>query len=52
MKILIQGEAKGHIQDYTKTQPNFEVKVQKVENVQDSSTQVEKEALIRSAKEL
>jgi len=52
VKILIQGEAKGEILDYSRTEPNFEVKVKKVEPAAEDVPVVEKEALIRNAKEL
>ena len=51
VKILIQGEAKGRIEDYKKVCSNFEVKI-KIEPAEDKTSQMEKEALIRNAKEL
>lgn len=52
VKILIQGEAKGEILDFNRTEPNFEVKVKKIEPATEEVPAVEKEALIRNAKEL
>ncbi|NQY99188.1 MAG: endopeptidase La [Bdellovibrionales bacterium] len=52
VKILIQGEAKGEILEYKQTSPNFEVKVKKLEQSTVEVPVVEKEALIRNAKEL
>ena len=52
VKILIQGEAKGEILEYKQPSPNFEVKVKKLEQSTVEVPVVEKEALIRNAKEL
>jgi ATP-dependent Lon protease len=52
VKILIQGETKGEILEYKQTSPNFEVKVKKIEASAVEVPVVEKEALIRNAKEL
>lgn len=52
VKILIQGEAKGVIKSYTKTNPFLEVAVEKVEEpVLAISGSLELEAMARSAKE-
>jgi ATP-dependent Lon protease len=51
IKILIQGEAKGRIKSFTKTEGSFEVAVEKVEDVYDKTQQPEVEALVRTAKE-
>ena len=51
VKILIQGEAKGRITKYTKSSPNFEVAVEKIEEIPSSESIIEYEAMIRNAKE-
>jgi ATP-dependent Lon protease len=51
VKILVQGVAKGRIKSYAKNSPSFEVAVEKIEDVPPSTSQVEYEALIRTAKE-
>ncbi len=51
VKILIQGEAKGRIQRYVKSAPNFEVSVEKIDETDNSSSPIEYEAMIRNAKE-
>jgi ATP-dependent Lon protease len=51
VKILIQGVAKGRIKNYTKTEPSFEVGVEKIEETQTQSPSIEFEAMIRTAKE-
>ncbi len=51
VKILIQGEAKGRITKYTKSSPNFEVAVEKIEEMPNPETEIEYEAMIRNAKE-
>ncbi len=51
VKILIQGEAKGRIQRYVKSAPNFEVSVEKIDESDNSSSPIEYEAMIRNAKE-
>jgi ATP-dependent Lon protease len=51
VKILIQGEAKGRIKSFTKTTPNFEVEIEKLEDVQFTQTNIEVEAMLRTAKE-
>jgi ATP-dependent Lon protease len=51
VKILIQGVAKGRIKNFSKTDPCFEVAVEKIEETQPSSSSVEFEAMIRTAKE-
>ena len=49
---FLAGEAKAEILDFNRTEPNFEVKVKKIEPVTEEVPAVEKEALIRNAKEL
>lgn len=51
VKILIQGVSKGKITGYTKSNPYFEVSVDKVEDTQTSAPTAELEALIRTTKE-
>lgn len=51
VKILIQGVAKARVKSYTKTAPSFEVAIEKIEDIQPLSPQVEVEALVRTAKE-
>lgn len=51
VKILIQGVAKGRIKNYTKSNPSFEVAVEKIEELKDQHSPVEYEALTRTAKE-
>lgn len=51
VKILIQGEAKGRITRYTKSSPNFEVAIEKIEETPASESVIEYEAMIRNAKE-
>lgn len=51
MKILIQGVGKGQIKQYTKTEPNFEVQIEKIEDIPTTSTSIEYEAMIRNSKE-
>lgn len=51
VKILIQGVSKGRIKRFSKSEPNFEVSVEKIEEVQLASPSVEFEAMIRNAKE-
>lgn len=51
VKILIQGVAKGRVKNFVKTDPSFEVAVEKIEETPVGSPSVEFEALIRSAKE-
>lgn len=51
VKILIQGVAKGRVKNFSKTDPCFEVAVEKIEEVQPTSSNVEFEAMIRTAKE-
>jgi ATP-dependent Lon protease len=50
VKILIQGIAKGTLKSYTKTEPHFEVAVEKLADAPISSG-LEYEAMIRTAKE-
>ena len=51
VKILIQGVSKGRIKRFNKTEPNFEVAVEKIEETQLAGSHVEFEAMIRNAKE-
>ncbi|MCK6598390.1 MAG: endopeptidase La [Bdellovibrionaceae bacterium] len=50
IRILIQGVAKGRIKNYSKTTPNFEVAVEKIEDIR-SSTPAENEVLMQKSKE-
>jgi ATP-dependent Lon protease len=50
VKILIQGVSKGRIKKFNKSEPHFDVSVEKVEEAPLTST-VEFEAMIRNAKE-
>jgi ATP-dependent Lon protease len=51
VKILIQGESKGRITKFTKSAPNFEVAVERIEESAATGSQVEHEAMIRNARE-
>lgn len=51
VKILIQGVAKGRIKSYSRTSPNFEVAVEKIEEPATQHPRVEFEAMVRTAKE-
>lgn len=51
VKILIQGISKGRITDYTQREPNFEVKIEKINEIDDLISPIETEAMIRNAKE-
>lgn len=51
VKILIQGVAKGRIKKFNKSEPNFEVSVEKIEENPLQGSNVEFEAMIRNAKE-
>lgn len=51
VKILIQGVAKGRVKNFTKTDPSFEVEVEKIDEPAFQSTPIEYEAMIRNAKE-
>lgn len=51
VKILIQGVTKGRIKDFTRHDPSFEVKVEKVDDAPPGVTPIEVEAMIRTAKE-
>lgn len=51
VKILIQGVAKARVKSYEKTNPFFEVAVERIEETPVQNPGVEFEALIRSAKE-
>lgn len=50
VKILIQGIAKGTLKSYTKTEPHFEVAVEKLPET-PANAGIEYEAMIRTAKE-
>ncbi len=51
VKILIQGVAKGRVKKYTKSNPNFTVEVEKIEEQQVKLPDLEAEAVIRTVKE-
>jgi len=51
VKILIQGVAKGRIEEFSSTNPFFEAKVTKIEETPVQGSPVEYEAMIRTAKE-
>lgn len=51
VKILIQGEGRGRINKYVRTNPSFEVAVEKITETTTSTTQLEAEALIRTSRE-
>ncbi len=51
VKILIQGVAKGRIKRFAKSEPNFEVSVEKIDESSLAGANVEYEAMIRNAKE-
>lgn len=51
VKILIQGISKGVIKEYTKTEPHFEVRPEKIAEPAPVGTPIEFEAMIRTAKE-
>lgn len=51
VKILIQGVAKGVIKSYTKSEPHFETKVEKITETVIPAGSIEYEAMIRTAKE-
>ncbi|MCC6276910.1 MAG: endopeptidase La [Oligoflexia bacterium] len=51
VKILIQGMAKGRIESFSQTAPNFVVKVKKIDDVPVSGNTIEVEAMIRNVKE-
>lgn len=50
VKILIQGVAKGTIKSYTKSEPHFECKIEKIPDAAIPAS-IEYEAMIRTAKE-
>jgi ATP-dependent Lon protease len=50
IRILIQGVAKGRIKNYSKTSPNFEVAVEKIEDIRSTSP-AENEVLMQKSKE-
>lgn len=51
VKILIQGVAKGRINEFSQVAPNFQVKVEKINEVAVPPSTLEVEALIRNSKE-
>lgn len=51
VKILIQGVSKGRIKRFSKSEPSFEVAVEKIDESQSAGPNVEFEAMIRNAKE-
>lgn len=51
VKILIQGVAKGRIENYTQTAPSFVVKVKKIEESNVATPSLEVEAMVRNVKE-
>lgn len=51
VKILIQGEGRAKIKSFSKTTPNFEVFIDKIEEVSTLSGPVETETLIRTARD-
>lgn len=51
VKILIQGVSKGRIKKFSRSEPNFEVAVEKIEETPLAGSHVEYEAMIRNAKE-
>lgn len=51
VKILIQGVGKGRVKKYTKTEPFFEVSVDKIEEKSVQLPELEVEAMIRTVKE-
>lgn len=51
VKILIQGVSKGTWKEFSKTQPFFEAKVEKIEEANENYKAIEYDALIRTAKE-
>ena len=51
VKILIQGVAKGKIEEFKQADPNFTVKVEKLPEDEVPGSHVEYEAMIRNAKE-
>ena len=51
VKILIQGISKGRVSHYCKSKPNFEVEVEKIEEISPAGVALEFEAMIRNAKE-
>ncbi|MCB0411805.1 MAG: endopeptidase La, partial [Bdellovibrionales bacterium] len=51
VKVLIQGVSKGRIKSFTKTDPSFEARVEKIDEPLSQENPVEFEAMIRNAKE-
>jgi ATP-dependent Lon protease len=51
VKILIQGVSKGRIKRFNRTEPSFEVAVEKIDETPLQGSNVEFEAMIRTAKE-
>lgn len=51
VKILIEGVGRGRIKSYARTSPNFEVSVEKINEVSTLNGPVEAETLIRTARD-
>lgn len=51
VKILIQGVAKGEIKKFINTDPNFEVNVERIDELNETYSDIECEAVVRNAKE-
>ncbi|NCN95269.1 MAG: endopeptidase La [Bdellovibrionales bacterium] len=51
VKVLIQGVCKARITEFNNSSPFFETKIEKIEEAKHTSSEVEVEALIRTAKE-
>jgi ATP-dependent Lon protease len=51
IKILIQGVGKARVKDYIATDPSYEVKIDRIEDEPASPSDIEIEAMIRTAKE-
>ncbi|GAB4301508.1 MAG: endopeptidase La [Desulfuromonadia bacterium] len=51
VKILVQGLAKGRIEEYVATRPHYEVRVERIVEPQPPEDSLEVEALVRTVKE-
>jgi ATP-dependent Lon protease len=51
VKILVQGVAKGRIENFTQTSPSFVVKAKKIEEISVPLPSIEVEAMVRNVKE-
>jgi ATP-dependent Lon protease len=51
VKILIQGVAKGHVKNYVRSAPHFEVAVEKIDDPKHQGSNIEFEAMMRNARE-